>query len=122
MTEAERLLNTAFDKNIAERYPHLRLPTVVYAAVTQVRQLDDTYELSELELCSKETGTAGTVTLTAHWYEYTLSVLNSFGSVDEGYPPLPGIHSRLQLTTGVVVAVALAYGELAPAIIGEVVL
>lgn len=36
------------------------------------------------------------------------------------YPALPGIKSKKQFKAGAVVAVALPYGDLAPAIIGEV--
>ncbi len=39
---------------------------------------------------------------------------------DANYPALPGIKSKKQFKAGAVVAVALPYGDLTPAIIGEV--
>lgn len=56
----------------------------------------------------------------AYWYEYKLTVIDRFGSPDANYPALPGIKSKKQFKAGAVVAVALPYGDLTPAIIGEV--
>ena len=56
----------------------------------------------------------------ACWYEYKLTVLDRFGNPDEAFPTLPEIKSRKQLREGAVAAVAFLYGELAPALIGEV--
>ena len=56
----------------------------------------------------------------AYWYEYKLTVLDRFGSPDRAFPALPQIKSKKQFQQGATVAIALPYGELAPAIIGEV--
>ena len=58
--------------------------------------------------------------ITSYWYEYKLTVIDRFGNPDANYPALPGIKSKKQFKAGVVVAVALPYGDLTPAIIGEV--
>lgn len=55
-----------------------------------------------------------------YWYEYKLTVIDRFGNPDANYPALPGIKSKKQFKAGAVVAVALPYGDLTPAIIGEV--
>lgn len=55
-----------------------------------------------------------------YWYEYKLTVIDRFGNPDTNYPALPGIKSKKQFKAGAVVAVALPYGDLTPAIIGEV--
>ena len=49
-----------------------------------------------------------------------LTVLDRFGSPDRAFPALPQIKSKKQFQQGATVAIALPYGELAPAIIGEV--
>ena len=49
-----------------------------------------------------------------------LTVIDRFGNPDANYPALPGIKSKKQFKAGAVVAVALPYGDLTPAIIGEV--
>ena len=56
---------------------------------------------------------------TAHWNEYTLTVVDRWGNEDESFPPLPGVRSKGQYKAGAFVAVAMAYGD-SPAIIGEV--
>ena len=58
--------------------------------------------------------------ISLNWYEYTLTVLDQFGSIDSAFPTLPQIRSRKQFKTGSIVVVALPYGELIPSIIGEV--
>ena len=58
--------------------------------------------------------------ITSYWYEYKLTVIDRFGNPDANYPALPGIKSKKQFKAGAVVAVALPYGDLTPAIIGEV--
>ena len=58
--------------------------------------------------------------ITSYWYEYKLTVIDHFGNPDANYPALPGIKSKKQFKAGAVVAVALPYGDLTPAIIGEV--
>ena len=106
-------------KLIAQEYPHVKLPAVVYATVSKAAQLGETFELEELVIHNDETGSSYKGLITAHWNEYTLTVVDRFGNVDETFPALPGVRSKAQYKAGAVVAVALAYGD-SPAIIGEV--
>ena len=53
-------------------------------------------------------------------YQYKITVLDRFGNPDEAFPPLPEIKSRKQFQEGSIVAAAFLYGELVPALIGEV--
>lgn len=92
----EEFTKAAVDKIIAEDYPHLKLPAVVYATV----------------MGQKSAGA---------WNEYTLAVLDRFGNRDESFPTIPGVMSKLGFEAGATVAVALVYGDLTPVIIGEVV-
>ena len=54
--------------------------------------------------------------------EYTLWVVDRFGSEDSSFPALPGVRSRIPLQAGALAAIALPFGDLTPVIIGEVVL
>lgn len=65
-------------------------------------------------------GTINDPGIDVYWYEYKLTVIDRFGNPDTNYPALPGIKSKKQFKAGAVVAVALPYGDLTPAIIGEV--
>ena len=47
-------------------------------------------------------------------------MIDRFGNADSNFPALPGIKSKKQFQAGAVVAVALAYGDIDPVIIGEV--
>lgn len=116
----EAFTKTAVDKIIAEDYPHLKLPAVVFASIAQARQLDDTFQVEELVLYNDEGGGSYRGHIVAHWYEYTLHMLDRFGNQDERFPTIPGVRSKSQFKTGAVVALSLAYGDLTPAIIGEV--
>jgi len=84
-------------KLFSEEYPHMAIPSIVYAAVSAV---------------STEAGNP--------WCEYTLEVLDRFGNPDAAVPPLPGIKSKQCFQQGAVLAIAYAYGELNPVIIEEV--
>ena len=106
-------------KLFAEDYPHLKLPAIVYAKVSAARKLD-AFEWRELVIYNDESGDSYRAHIKANWYEYTLTVLDRFGSIDPAFPTLPQIRSRKQFKTGSIVAVALPYGELIPSIIGEV--
>ena len=118
----EEMTKAVVNKVIAEDYPHLKLPAVVYATVTGAKQLGETFEVKELTIYNDESGGSYKGHIAAHWNEYTLAVLDRFGNVDETFPAIPGVRSKQQLKPGAVVALALAYGDIAPAIIGEVVL
>lgn len=115
----EEFVRAALNKLIAEDYPHLKLPAVVYATVTQAKQLEETFEIKELTICNDESGGSYKGHIVAHWNEYTLKVVDRFGNDDETFPALPGVRSRAQYKNGATVAVALAYGD-TPTIIGEV--
>ena len=115
----EEFVKAAIDKIIAQDYPYLKLPAVVFATVTKATQLGETFEFKDLVIHNDETGTSYRGHITAHWYEYNLAVVDRFGGKDEGYPPFPEIRSRAQYEVGATVAVAMAYGD-SPAIIGEV--
>ncbi len=91
----EEMIRSIVHKTIRRSYPHLKLPSAVCARIDAAVKLGG-------------------------WYEYKLTVLDRFGSPDEAFPPLPGIKSKKQFEAGAVVAIALLYGELTPAIIGEV--
>lgn len=115
----EQMIKAVAKKLIAQEYPHVKLPAVVYATVSKAAQLGETFELEELVIHNDETGSSYKGHITAHWNEYTLTVVDRFGNVDKTFPALPGVRSKAQYEAGAVVAVALAYGD-GPAIIGEV--
>lgn len=124
MGQLEQMMKAVLEKTIAEGFPHLKLPAIQCAVVTEARTLGDvTYDIPGLLICSDEpNGGSYRGHLTAAWQEYTLRMLDRDGNLDETFPAIPGIRSKIQVSPGAVVAVALPHGELAPAIIGEVVL
>ena len=77
------------------------------------------FDLEDLVIHNDETGSSFKGHITAHWNEYTLTVVDRWGNEDESFPPLPGVRSKGQYKAGAFVAVAMAYGD-SPAIIGEV--
>lgn len=91
----------------------------VYATVSKATQLGETFDLEDLVIHNDETGSSFKGHITAHWNEYTLTVVDRWGNEDESFPPLPGVRSKGQYKAGAFVAVAMAYGD-SPAIIGEV--
>ncbi len=115
----EEMVNKIIKKAIAVDYPHLKLPAIVFAKVDSVKKLD-THEIKDLVIFNDDTGSSFRAHTVAYWYEYKLTVLDRFGSPDAKFPPLPQIKSKKQFQQGAMVAIALPYGELAPAIIGEV--
>ena len=80
----------------------------------------DAFDIEELIVHNEVTGEVFKAHITSYWYEYKLTVIDRFGNPDANYPALPGIKSKKQFKAGAVVAVALPYGDLTPAIIGEV--
>ena len=117
----QEMMKKVFDRAVSEDYPHLKLPAVVYATVTRAEKLGDTFQAEELVLYNDESGGSYRGHIVANWHEYTLAVVDRFGNADESFPPIPGIKSKKQFKAGAVVALALAYGDISPAIIGEVV-
>lgn len=116
----EEYVKTALKKSIDADYPYLKLPPIVYATVSTAKKLAETYEAEELIIHNDESGGSYRGHITASWYEYVLRVVDRFGSIDEDYPPMPGVKSKKQFKTGALVAISLPYGDLTPAIIGEV--
>ncbi|WP_289834935.1 hypothetical protein [uncultured Phocaeicola sp.] len=115
----EEMVKAVVNKVIAQDYAFLKTPAALYAVVTKATQLGETFEYKDLVIHNDETGTSYRGHITAHWYEYTLQVVDRWGNVDEAFPVFPDIRSRIQLKTGAFVSVAMAYGD-APAIIREV--
>ena len=115
----EEMVKALVNKVIAQDYHFLKTPAVLYAVVTKAAQLGETFDYKDLVIHNDEMGTSYRGHITAHWYEYTLQVVDRWGNVDEAYPAFPDIRSRIQLTTGAFVSVAMAYGDV-PAIIREV--
>lgn len=112
-------MKAVVNKVIAQDYAHLKTPAALYAVVTKATQLGETFDYKDLVIRNDEAGTSYRGHITAHWYEYTLQVVDRWGNVDESFPPFPDIRSRIQLTTGAFISVAMAYGD-TPAIIREV--
>ena len=115
----EQMMRAVARKIIAQEYPHAKSPAVVYATVSKATQLGETFDLEDLVIHNDETGSSFKGHITAHWNEYTLTVVDRWGNEDESFPPLPGVRSKGQYKAGAFVAVAMAYGD-SPAIIGEV--
>lgn len=115
----EEMVASVMKKTLAQDFPHLKLPAVVFASIKSATKLD-TYEIEELIIHNDDTGSSFNGHITANWYEYKLTVIDRFGNPDANYPALPGIKSKKQFKAGAVVAVALPYGDLTPSIIGEV--
>lgn len=93
----EEMIKAVIDKVIDTKYPHLKQPSILLAKATLVNGGPE-----------------------SAWNEYRLTVLDRFGAIDERYPVLPGVQSVKLFEPGVIVAVALPYGDLTPVIIGEV--
>ncbi|WP_305118144.1 hypothetical protein [uncultured Adlercreutzia sp.] len=115
----EEMVKAVVNKVIAQDYPYLKTSAALYAVVTKATQLGETFSYDDLVIHNDETGTSYRGHIVAHWYEYTLQVVDRWGNVDKSFPVYPDIRSRIQLKTGAFVSVALAYGDI-PAIIREV--
>ena len=119
MGPLEDFTKNVMKKIIEEDNPHLQHPAIVYAVVTSTTKLNETYLLDTLVIANTDAGTSFQATLTAHWYEYKVKIIDKFGNADSTYPEIPGIQSRLQIAVGATVAVGFAYGEVTPVIIDE---
>jgi hypothetical protein len=107
-------------KTISEQYSHLKEPAVMLATITQVKELDDTYTVTGLQITNTATGTTYPSTLTGKWHEYAVRIVDKNGDISDDYPEIPGVRSKIQAAVGATVAVALLYGMLDVAILGEV--
>lgn len=92
----EEMVKSVISKQLAADFPHLQLPAVMRAKVTRAVS-------------------------SGEWFEYSLKIIDKTGEIDERFPEIPGVLSKLQVESGKTVAVGLLYGELNPCIIGEVV-
>lgn len=119
MSALETMIKKVVDKSIAQDYAFLKGPAVLYATVTKAAQLGETFSYNDLVIHNDETGTSYRGHIVAHWYEYTLQVVDRWGNTDEEFPPFPDIRSKAQYKQGAFVAVGMAYGDV-PTIIGEV--
>ena len=115
----EEMVKAVVNKVIAQDYPFLKSSAALYAAVTKATQLGETFDYNDLVIHNDETGTSYRGHIVAHWYEYTLQVVDRWGNTDEEFPPFPDIRSKAQYKQGAFVAVGMAYGDV-PTIIGEV--
>ena len=115
----EEMVRAVTHKVIAQDYAFLKNPAALYAIVIKAEQLGETFDYNNLVIHNDETGTSYRGHITAHWYEYTLQVVDRWGNVDDAYPAFPDIQSRIQLKKGAFVSIAMAYGD-TPAIIREV--
>lgn len=115
----KEMVRTLVKQAIASDYPHVKLPAVVYAKVVSVQPCG-TYGLEDLSITDKSMGRTFQAHLTCSCYEYRLTIIDSFGNADSDFPALPGIKSKKQFQAGTVVAVAFAYGDIDPVILGEV--
>lgn len=118
----EQMVKGVIDKTIAKNYPHSKLPAVIFAVIAARTELADTFEIDKLIIYNDDAGSSYKGRIEAHWYEYTLSVLDRFGNVDADFPVLPVVKSKIQFDTGATVAIGLSFGDLTPVMIGEVIL
>ena len=93
MASLEEFVKCALNRTIEESYPHLKFPTIQYAQITKASQLTDTYTVDSIEITDVSTVPNRTFVACykAHWYQYTLRVLDNFGNVDTDFPPVPGV-------------------------------
>lgn len=92
----EEMVKSVISKQLAADFPHLQLPAVMRAKVTRAAS-------------------------SGEWFEYSLKIIDKTGEIDERFPEIPGVLSKVHVESGKTVAVGLLYGELNPCIIGEVV-
>lgn len=82
----EEMVKAVVNKVIAQDYPFLKTPAALYAVVTKAARLGETFDYKDLVIHNDETGTSYRGHITAHWYEYTLQVVDRWGKVDESFP------------------------------------
>jgi hypothetical protein len=122
MGQLEQFTKSIIERVFTESYPYLKLPAIIYATVIRATELSETYEVKKLEITDEDNNRTFKAHVTAHWYEYTLKVLDRFGNADDTFPELPGVRSKIPLEAGIIVAIGLAFGSIEPTIIGEVIL
>lgn len=116
----EEFTTAVITKTLEQNYSHLKQPAVLHARVTQAAQLGTVFEY-DVQVTNADAGTSFNAKITGHWYEYSVRILDKSGGVSDDYPEIPGVKSKVQAAVGATVAVALAYGDLNPVILGEVI-
>ena len=115
----EEVVKVITKKIISSDYPHLKTPSVVFARIDSVK-ICGTFEADDLTIADKTKEQTFAAKITANDFEYSLVVIDRFGNVNNNFPVLPGIKSKKPFQAGAVVAIAFAYGDIEPVIIGEV--
>lgn len=115
----EEAVKVITKKIISSNYPHLKMPSVVFARIDSVK-ICGVYEVNDLTITDKTKEQTFAAQITANAFEYSLIVIDRFGNADSNFPVLPGIKSKKQFQAGAVVSIAFAYGDIEPVIIGEV--
>ena len=85
----EEMVKAVVNKVIAQDYAFLKTPAALYAVVTKATQLGETFDYNDLVIHNDETGTSYRGHITAHWYEYTLQVVDRWGTWTSPSPPSP---------------------------------
>ena len=107
--QLERFVKAVVGDILKRDYPYLTSPAILLARVSAVKTLSDTYEAEELDIHNDEGGTSYRGHIVGRWQEYTLTVVDRFGSEDSNFPALPGVRSKIQLQAGALAAIALPF-------------
>lgn len=92
----EQYVHTVVNRKIRQEYPHIELPSAVFAQITKAR-----------------TDGSG--------YVYNVKILDANRNVDERFPEIPNVRSELALDPDDIVAALLLYGQLNLFIVGKVI-
>lgn len=92
----EQMIKNVFEKHIKENYQHLSLPPAVLARVTKVQEQVD-------------------------HYVYNLKILDENKGINQEFPEIPEVKSKIAVENGDTVAILLLYGQLNVYIVGKVV-
>ncbi len=92
--QLERFVKAVVGDILKQDYPYLTSPAILLARVSAVKTLSDTYEAEELDIHNDEGGTSYRGHIVGRWQEYTLTVVDRFGSEDSSFPALPGVRSQ----------------------------
>ena len=80
--QLERFVKAVVGDILKQDYPYLTSPAILLARVSAVKTLSDTYEAEELDIHNDEGGTSYRGHIVGRWQEYTLTVVDRFGSED----------------------------------------
>lgn len=115
----EEMIASKIKKTLQEDFPHLLTSCIKTARVTAAAKLGS-YSYDDLTVTNKTEGKVFDAKIDGSWYEYSLKMLTRDGEIDEEFPEIPGVRSKVQIGVGGTAAVVLLYGELRPCIVGEV--